>query len=176
MKKIEQTLLNNYYNSYSYLLPISFYTNQLSLNSRFKNWFLLDGFGYLKNLKILLIFIYKLQNLNLYKTKFLFIIDENIYNFLVKDLSSFSFLSTSLKQSAQFMENSPYSAQVCGIIFIGKTTEFSNKILYRSSVPVITIALNKLQESDFFLQSPLLFHSSLLYLKLLFKFLLKHAK
>src|SRR5690554_3085037 len=118
MKKINNIFLQQFYESYSFLVTKNLTDSQGIIYSKINKWFLLDSYLYIKNLKQILILINKLINENKKKNKVLFILDDDIYFFFEKSFINFHFLSNIFKIGLEFFKRLQYSSLVTFILHI----------------------------------------------------------
>lgn len=179
MKKINNEFLKRFYESFSFIMPKSFAEKEYWVHSRFGNWCLTDSYKYSKNLQTMLSVLKQLVNENKKKknkttNKLLFILDEDVY-FFFKDFIAENdhFFTDNVKNALDFLQRSPYSNSVVSIVYIGNSNDISVKLLNQLHYPVFfftTIAKNSYDYNSY---NALTFHSSLLFLKLLLKEILK---
>jgi len=172
MKKINNIFLQQFYESYSFLVTKNLTDSQGIIYSKINKWFLLDNYLYIKNLKQILILINKLINENKKKNKVLFILDDDIYFFFEKSFINSHFLTNNIKIGLEFLQRSPYSSQVACVIHIGQINVISKNLLRQLNIPFFCFASKSRFNSDYFSYNMLSFHGSILYLKLIFKTIL----
>jgi len=172
MKKINNNVLRDYYESYSFVIPKHLQNVKIFTNTKINNWSLLDSYIYTKNLKQILNLLNQLINNNIKKNKILFILDDDIYFFFEKTFKQHHFLSNDLKGGLEFLQTSKYASSVVSIIYIGKNNDFSPKIVNQLQIPLICFSTKTKFHSDYFNYNALTFHGSILYLKLLLKSIL----
>lgn len=172
MKKINNVLLHNFYESYSFILPNNFQEGRSYLNSKLNNWSIIDSYLYIKNFKQMLNLLHKLIHNRTTKRKVLFILDDDIYYFFEKTFKKHHFLTNNVKTGLQFLQNSNYSKVVAAIIYIGKNNEISSNLLNQLNIPLFCFALKTKLGFDYCNYNMLSFHGSILYLKLILKSIL----
>lgn len=169
MKKINNIVLRNFYESYSFIAPKAFQESREYIHSKMNSWLLLDSYLYTKNFKQILNFLNKLINSNLQKNKILFILDDELFHFFEKSLKKNHFITNNVKSGLEFLQRSNYSSLIAAVVYIGKNNEISLKVLKQMTVPFFCFSPKSKFNFDYFNYNMLSFHGSILYLKLLFK-------
>lgn len=176
MKKINNNILRNYYESYTFIAPKAFLESKEYINSKYNNWLLLDSFLYTKNLKQILNFIKKVVTNNSKKNKILFIFDDDMYYFFKNFVKKQHFITNNVKSGLEFSRSSKYSPLIGCIVYIGKNNEISYKVLKQLNIPFFCFTPKSKLNFDYFNYNMLSFHGSILYLKLLLKEILSITK
>lgn len=170
MRKINIEVLKKIYESFAFIMPKGFSERDYWSASRFGGWVLLDTYKYLKNLKLMLIFLLKLTSKK--KNKILFILDPAIYNYF-KDfrLQQKHFFTNDISEGLEFLHKSYFSKYVVGIVYIGKEHTFTEKQKKRLTCPVFFFAAKSYKPEvlgyDYVSYTSQKFQSSLLLLKML---------
>lgn len=172
MKKINNTILRNFYESYSFILPNNFQEARGYLHSQLNSWSLIDSYLYIKNLKQILNLLNRLVNTETKKNKILFILDDDIYYFFEKTFKKHHFLTNNAKIGFEFLQRSNYSKMVAAIIYVGKNNEISPKLLNQLNIPFFCFSPKTKLSFDYCNYNMLSFHGSVLYLKLILKSIL----
>lgn len=170
MKQINNTILRNFYESYSFILSNNFQEGQGYLQSKLNNWFIIDSYLYTRNFKQILNLLHKLRSNN--KNKILFILDDDFYYFFEKTFKNHHFLTNNIKTGLEFLQRSNYSKQVAAIIYIGRNNEISSKLLSQLNIPLFCFVSKSKTNFDYCNYNMLSFHGSVLYLKLILKSIL----
>jgi hypothetical protein len=176
MRKINTEFLQKLYESFSFIMPKSFREKEYWTAARYGDWSLIDTYKYTKNLKLILNFLNKLVANK--KNKILFILDPSIYLYykdFIKDHQHF--FTDDIKSGLEFMQRSPYSKYVVCVVYIGKEDTLTKKKIKLLNCPVLFFAskLHNTTGFDYISYNSLNFHSSLFFLKLLLKELLKKS-
>lgn len=176
MRKINTEFLKKLYESFSFIMPKSFREKEYWTAAQYGDWSLIDTYKYTKNLKLILNFINKLVANK--KNKILFILDPSIYLYykdFIKDHQHF--FTDDIKTGLEFMQRSPYSKYVVCVVYIGKEDTLTKKKIKLLNCPVLFFAskLHNTTGFDYISYNSLNFHSSLFFLKLLLKELLKKS-
>lgn len=172
MKKINNTILRNFYESYSFILPNNFQEARGYLYAQLNSWSIIDSYLYTKNFKQIINLLNKIINNETRKNKILFILDDDIYYFFEKTFKKHHFLTNNAKIGLEFLQRSNYSKMVTAIIYIGKNNEISPKLLNQLNIPFFCFAPKTKSSFDYCNYNMLSFHGSILYLKLILKSIL----
>jgi hypothetical protein len=174
MRKINTEILKKLYESFSFIMPKSFREREYWTAARFGDWSIIDTFKYTKNLKLVLNFLTKLIKQK--RNKILFILDPSIYLFYKDFIKEHKhFFTNDIKTGLEFMQRSPYSKYVVSVVYIGKEDTLTKKKMKILNCPVFffTSKLHNTTGYDYISYNSLNFHSSLFFLKLLLKEILK---
>lgn len=172
MKKINNTILKDYYESYAFVTPKHLQDAGLFSSANLGKWFVLDSFSYIKNIKQIFSLLFQLTNNNVKKNKILFILDDDIYFFFDKTFKSHHFLTNELKNGLHFLQTSKYASPVVAVIYIGKNHDISPKVLNQLNIPFFCFSTKSRIYFDYFSYTSLTFHGSILYLKTVLKTIL----
>jgi len=170
MKKINNIILCNFFESYSFILSNISQDTHGYIHSKLNNWYIIDSYTYIKNFKQILYLLYKINIKE--KKKFLFILDDDIYYFFEKPFKQYHFITNSAKLGLEFLQQSNYSKTISAIIFIGKNNDISRKLLKQLNIPFFCFSLKTKNSFDYVNYNMLSFHGSILYLKLALKSIL----
>lgn len=101
-------------------------------------------------------------------------LDEDVY-FFFKDFVAENdhFFTDNVKNALDFLQRSPYSHSVVSIVYIGNNNDISVKLLNQLNYPIFFFTTLSKNSSDYNSYNALTFHSSLLFLKLLLKEILR---
>jgi len=172
MKKINNTILKDYYESYAFVTPKHLQDAGLFSSANLGKWFVLDSFSYIKNIKQIFNLLSQLIGNNIKKNKILFILDDDIYFFFEKAFKNHHFLTNELKSGLFFLQTSKYASSVVATIYIGKNHDISSKVLNQLNVPFFCFSTKNRIDFDYFSYTSLTFHGSILYLKTVLKTIL----
>jgi len=172
MKKINNNILKNFYDSYSFVMPKTLQDSKMFVSSQMNNWSLVDSYLYTKNFKQILKLLKSLVTNNKKQNKILFIFEDDIYFFFEKTFKTHHFITNDIKNGLEFLQKSKYAYLVSGLVYIGKNNEISPKILNQLNIPIFNFSPKTKFYFDYYNYNSLTFHGSLLYLKLILESIL----
>lgn len=168
MKHINNTFLKTFYESFSFILPKNSLNPMINMHAKIGHWGILDSYTYSYNLKLILSVLHNILLKHTDKNKILFICDETVLNFFKDFLDTHKhFYTDNLKNALDFLQRTKLSNNVSVVIYIGNNNELSIKSLAQLTCPVIFFTTKTKGGFDFYNPNMLLFHSSILFLKLL---------
>lgn len=177
MKHINNLFLKTFYESFSFILPKNSLTPKLNIYSKLGHWSILDSYTYIYNFKLILTILRMILQKHTNKNKILFICDENILSFFKDFLDTNKhFYTDNLKNALDFLQQTKLAENVSAVIYIGNNNELSRKSLAQLTCPVIFFAPKSKGGYDFYNPNMLVFHSSILFLKVLLVESLKQIK
>jgi len=169
MKKINNNILKNFYDSYSFIIPKTLQDSKMLVSSQMSNWSFIDSYLYTKNFKQILKLLKSLVTNNKKQNKILFILDDDIYFFFEKTFKKHHFITNDIKNGLEFLQKSKYAPLVSGLVYIGKNNEISTKTINQLNIPIFHFSPKTKFYFDYYNYNALTFHGSILYLKLILK-------
>jgi len=176
MNQINNSFLNSFYETFSFVMTKSFAAKKELISFYFNSWVIVDNYKQILSTKLVLKMLKKIMSKNLLNNnlKILFILDDDLTLFFFDIITRKNFYYThNIKTALAFLQTSKLAPTLSAIIFIGKNGEIPTKTLLQSPCPVFFFIPKKKKEGGIINYNALNFQGSLFFLRTLLKEIFK---